>query len=185
MGPAMGPAMDQHTPPTMIEIFRRVLEADDVTDTSDFFEAGGDSLLATRVLSAIAHEYDVELTFDDFVIAPSPDALAAPGREPASVRTVVVGARPRRAHRRPRAGRGGGEVVVLEARDRVGGRMRGIEVAPGEWVDAGAAYLGERHTALHDLLAVLGLKTVPTEMTGTAGSCSVPAARPAPAASHL
>jgi acyl carrier protein len=63
-------------PPTMIEIFRRVLEVDDVTDTSDFFEAGGDSLLATRVLSAIAHEYDVELTFDDFVIAPSPDALA-------------------------------------------------------------------------------------------------------------
>jgi monoamine oxidase len=62
--------------------------------------------------------------------------------------------------------RGGGEVVVLEARDRVGGRVRGIEVAPGEWVDAGAAYLGERHTALHDLLDVLGLKTVPTEMTG-------------------
>jgi acyl carrier protein len=62
--------------PTMIEIFRRVLEVDDLTDTSDFFDAGGDSLLATRVLSAIAHEYDVELTFDDFVIAPSPDALA-------------------------------------------------------------------------------------------------------------
>ena len=38
-------------PPTMIEIFRRVLEVDDVTDASDFFEAGGDSLLATRVLS--------------------------------------------------------------------------------------------------------------------------------------
>jgi acyl carrier protein len=63
-------------PPTMVEIFRRVLEVDDVSDTSDFFESGGDSLLATRVLSAIAHEYDVELTFDDFVIAPNPAALA-------------------------------------------------------------------------------------------------------------
>lgn len=62
--------------PQMVEIFRRVLEVDDVTDTSDFFETGGDSLLATRVLSAIAHEYAVELTFDDFVIAPSPAALA-------------------------------------------------------------------------------------------------------------
>jgi acyl carrier protein len=62
--------------PHIVGIFRRVLEVDDLTDTSDFFEAGGDSLLATRVLSAIAHEYDVELTFDDFVIAPSPAALA-------------------------------------------------------------------------------------------------------------
>jgi acyl carrier protein len=58
-------------------IFRRVLESDDITADSDFFEVGGDSLLATRVLSAIARVYDVELTFDDFVIAPSPGALAA------------------------------------------------------------------------------------------------------------
>ena len=58
------------------QIFRRVLETEDVTADSDFFEAGGDSLLATRVLSAIAREYDVELTFDDFVIAPSPCSLA-------------------------------------------------------------------------------------------------------------
>jgi acyl carrier protein len=58
------------------QIFRRVLETDDVAADSDFFEVGGDSLLATRVLSAIAREYDVELTFDDFVIAPSPSSLA-------------------------------------------------------------------------------------------------------------
>lgn len=63
-------------PHAIVEIFRRVLEADDVTDESDFFEAGGDSLLATRVLSAIARDFEVELTFDDFVIAPSPAALA-------------------------------------------------------------------------------------------------------------
>ncbi len=56
--------------------------------------------------------------------------------------------------------------LVLEARDRVGGRTHGIEVAPGEWVDAGAAYLGERHTELADLLATLGLKAVPTGMDG-------------------
>jgi acyl carrier protein len=64
-------------PHTIVEIFSRVLETDDVTDDSNFFEVGGDSLLATRVLSAIARDYDVELTFDDFVIAPSPGALAA------------------------------------------------------------------------------------------------------------
>lgn len=58
------------------------------------------------------------------------------------------------------------EVTVLEARTRVGGRTHGIEVAPGGWVDAGAAYLGDRHTELIALTAELGLKTTPTAMTG-------------------
>jgi monoamine oxidase len=60
----------------------------------------------------------------------------------------------------------GVETLVLEARDRVGGRTHGLAVAPGVWVDAGAAYLGDRHTALHATLARLGLKTTPTTMTG-------------------
>ncbi|MEW9552317.1 flavin monoamine oxidase family protein [Nonomuraea sp. NPDC050783] len=60
----------------------------------------------------------------------------------------------------------GVEVTVLEARERVGGRTHGIEVAPGAWVDAGAAYLGDRHTALAALLAELDLKTTPTTMDG-------------------
>jgi acyl carrier protein len=64
-------------PAVIVAIFRRVLEDDDVADATDFFEAGGDSLLATRVLSAIARAYDVELTFDEFVVGPSPAALAA------------------------------------------------------------------------------------------------------------
>ncbi|MCA2220748.1 flavin monoamine oxidase family protein [Nonomuraea aurantiaca] len=62
--------------------------------------------------------------------------------------------------------RAGAEVTVLEARDRVGGRTRGVEVAPGSWADAGAAYLGDRHTELHAVLARLGLKTTPTTMAG-------------------
>jgi len=57
-------------------IFRRVLETDNVHPDTDFFALGGDSLLATRVLSAIAREYGTELTFEDFVDAPSPTALA-------------------------------------------------------------------------------------------------------------
>ncbi|WP_208865998.1 FAD-dependent oxidoreductase, partial [Kitasatospora cheerisanensis] len=48
----------------------------------------------------------------------------------------------------------------------VGGRVRGIEVAPGRWIDAGAAYLGDRHTELHALLAACDLKTAPTTMLG-------------------
>ncbi|WP_051367338.1 acyl carrier protein [Hamadaea tsunoensis] len=58
------------------EIFRRVLESPDLAPDADFFAAGGDSLLATRVLSAVARAYSVELTFDDFLLAPTPRALA-------------------------------------------------------------------------------------------------------------
>ncbi|MFJ2865718.1 flavin monoamine oxidase family protein [Kitasatospora sp. NPDC087314] len=60
----------------------------------------------------------------------------------------------------------GFDVTVLEARDRVGGRTHGIEVAPGALVDAGAAYLGEQHTELLSMMDELGLKTTPTTMTG-------------------
>ncbi|MER7752561.1 phosphopantetheine-binding protein [Kitasatospora sp. NPDC097643] len=64
------------TPEALVAIFRRVLEHDDVAAHSDFFELGGDSLIATRVLSAIARDYGVELTFDDFLLAPTPAGLA-------------------------------------------------------------------------------------------------------------
>lgn len=58
------------------------------------------------------------------------------------------------------------EVTVLEARDRVGGRARGLQVSAEGWVDAGAAYLGDRHTELHSLMAELDLKATPTVMRG-------------------
>jgi acyl carrier protein len=60
----------------VVEIFRRVLETTDVTTDSDFFALGGDSLIATRVLSAVARVFGTELSFEDFVEAPTPAALA-------------------------------------------------------------------------------------------------------------
>jgi acyl carrier protein len=57
-------------------IFGRVLETEGVGADSDFFALGGDSLLATRVLSAVARDFGVELSFDDFALASSPAALA-------------------------------------------------------------------------------------------------------------
>lgn len=56
-------------------IFSRILQIPDVEANADFFELGGDSLLATRVLSAISREFFVELSFEDFVESPSPKAL--------------------------------------------------------------------------------------------------------------
>lgn len=56
-------------------IFRRVLQMTEVDEHSDFFELGGDSLLATRVLSAIARDFGIELTYDDMVDYPTPEGL--------------------------------------------------------------------------------------------------------------
>ncbi len=61
---------------SVVNIFRKVLDTDEVDIDSNFFMLGGDSLLATRVLSAIAREYGTELTFADLLSAPSPGALS-------------------------------------------------------------------------------------------------------------
>lgn len=59
----------------VIDVFRRVLEIPAIGPDSDFFACGGESLLATRVLSAVAHATGIELTFADFVLTPTPAAL--------------------------------------------------------------------------------------------------------------
>jgi len=64
-------------PDHIIQIFRRVLNTPEVDAGSDFFELGGDSLLATRVLSAIARDFGTELSFEDFLDDPTPDGLFA------------------------------------------------------------------------------------------------------------
>ena len=65
------------SPDHIVQIFRRVLATDEVDANSDFFELGGDSLLATRVLSAIARDFGTELLYEDFLEDPSPGGLFA------------------------------------------------------------------------------------------------------------
>ncbi|MBV9795570.1 MAG: acyl carrier protein [Actinobacteria bacterium] len=69
------PAPSTVTVDDMVGLFQRILETDGVGPDSDFFDQGGDSLLATRVLSAVARQYDVELTFIQLIDAASPAAL--------------------------------------------------------------------------------------------------------------
>ena len=64
-------------PDRIVEIFRRVLDTPEVDVNSDFFELGGDSLLATRVLSAIARDFGTELEYEDFLEDPTPSGLFA------------------------------------------------------------------------------------------------------------
>jgi len=60
----------------------------------------------------------------------------------------------------------GADVLVLEARGRVGGRVRGVPLGRGLVADGGAAYLGERHTAVRELLDRFGLATVSADEEG-------------------
>ncbi|MCV7418957.1 FAD-dependent oxidoreductase [Mycobacterium yunnanensis] len=60
----------------------------------------------------------------------------------------------------------GAEVTVLEARDRVGGRVHGVPMSPTVVADGGAAYLGARHTEVLGMLRENGLRLASTEMLG-------------------
>lgn len=77
------------------------------------------------------------------------------------------------------------EVTVLEARDRVGGRTRGVPMGRGVVADAGAAYLGVRHTELLALMREHSLGVASTGMAGDStfllsGSRSISAGRMPP-----
>ncbi|MFC8716162.1 acyl carrier protein [Kitasatospora sp. NPDC057198] len=62
---------------SLTAVFRRVLELAEVPADGNFFLLGGDSLVATRVLSAVARAHGVELTFEEFLADPTPAGLAA------------------------------------------------------------------------------------------------------------
>ena len=56
----------------------------------------------------------------------------------------------------------GQRVVVLEARDRVGGRTLNAAIGDGQVVEVGGQWVGPQQTALHALAAELGVATFPT-----------------------
>ncbi|OBG23611.1 FAD-dependent oxidoreductase [Mycobacterium sp. 852002-51057_SCH5723018] len=82
------------------------------------------------------------------------------------MRVVVVGAGLAGLTAAVELAAAGAEVTVLEARDRVGGRMHGIPISATVFADGGAAYLGVRHTELLALLREHGLDVVSTGMAG-------------------
>ena len=57
---------------------------------------------------------------------------------------------------------GGHEVVVVEARDRVGGRTEGLLLADGTPLELGGQWIGEGHTRIRELAGELGLSTFRT-----------------------
>ncbi len=61
--------------------------------------------------------------------------------------------------------RAGAEVVVLEARERPGGRVLTSRVGD-TWIDEGGQWLGAGQTRIYGLVSELGLQTFPTYETG-------------------
>jgi putrescine oxidase len=58
--------------------------------------------------------------------------------------------------------RAGAEVVVLEARDRPGGRVEAVTLADGRTVQAGGELFGREHLCYRELVADLGLAVEPS-----------------------
>jgi monoamine oxidase len=56
----------------------------------------------------------------------------------------------------------GADVVVLEARERVGGRVEAVELEDGRVVQGGGEVVGTEHRAYIDLVAELGLELEPS-----------------------
>jgi monoamine oxidase len=62
--------------------------------------------------------------------------------------------------------RSGLEVAVVEARDRVGGRVLNAELPGGAPIEAGGQWVGPGQTEILDLIAELGLSLFPTHTEG-------------------
>jgi monoamine oxidase len=58
------------------------------------------------------------------------------------------------------------DVVVLEARDRVGGRTLNHELGEGKALELGAQWVGPTQDRMYELIAELGLETFPTHTAG-------------------
>lgn len=92
----------------------------------------------------------------------APDPVPSSARTPADVDVVVVGAGLAGLTGAERIVAAGGTVRVLEARDRVGGRLLNHRLASGEIVEVGGQWAGPRQRRVLALAQRLGIATHPT-----------------------
>ncbi|HEU5037281.1 MAG TPA: flavin monoamine oxidase family protein [Nocardioides sp.] len=85
---------------------------------------------------------------------------------PMSTDVVVVGAGLSGLAAARRVAAAGRSVVVVEARDRVGGRTEAGRLSDGQWIELGGQWIGPTQDRMYELVAELGLETVPTYNDG-------------------
>jgi monoamine oxidase len=95
-----------------------------------------------------------------------PSKTTASGSVPKTADVIVVGAGLAGLSAARAIARAGRSVVVLEARDRVGGRTWNRPVAGGSYVDAGAEFVGPTQDRIKALAQAVGVETFPTYNTG-------------------
>jgi monoamine oxidase len=95
---------------------------------------------------------------------PSRSSLAGASRKKAEV--VVVGAGLAGLSAARAIAHAGHSVIVLEARNRVGGRTWNRPITGGSYIDAGAEFVGPTQDRVKALANAVGLETFPTYNTG-------------------
>jgi monoamine oxidase len=60
----------------------------------------------------------------------------------------------------------GGTPLLVEARDRVGGRLESVSIGDGKWVDVGGQWIGPTQNRIEALARSLGQATFPTYAAG-------------------
>src|SRR5207237_4563956 len=85
---------------------------------------------------------------------------------PKTADVVVVGAGLAGLTAARAIGQAGRSVVVLEARDRVGGRTWNRPITGGSYIDAGAEFVGPTQDRIKALAQAVGVETFPTYNSG-------------------